>query len=192
MAIYSYKSDKIEAIKTQVSFILDSIGEDSSRAGLKDTPKRAAKALMDLTSGHGQTPADIIKDAIFPCESQGMILQKDIEFYSLCEHHMLPFFGKVHIAYMPDQKIIGLSKMGRLVDIYAKRLQVQEQLNLQIINAIDDILKPKGVAVFIEANHLCMMMRGVQKQKSVTVSREYSGLFLSDNSLRDEFLHLIK
>lgn len=181
-----------QVISEAVSRMLSALGEDTLRAGLKDTPKRVAHALFELTSGQHIAPSDVIKNAIFPCESEGMILQRDIEFYSLCEHHLLPFFGKVHVAYLPDKKIIGLSKLGRVIDIFAKRLQVQENLTHQIRGALDDLLKPKGVAVVVEAQHFCMMMRGVKKQGGVTTTFEYSGVFNGDHSLKSDFLMAIK
>lgn len=181
-----------QMISDAVLQILEALKEDISRPGLKDTPKRVAKSLLDLTNGQHLTPADIVGDAIFPCESSGMILQKDVEFYSLCEHHLLPFFGKVHLAYLPDQKIIGLSKIGRVIDIFAHRLQVQENLTHQVAMAIDRLLKPRGVAVIIEAQHFCMMMRGVKKQGNRTLTSEYTGVFKSDHMLKTDFLQAIK
>lgn len=184
--------DEQQKIGDAISQVLLSLGEDISRPGLLDTPKRVAKSLLDLTSGQAISPTDIVGDAIFPCESEGMILQKGVEFFSLCEHHLLPFFGQVHLAYVPNQKIIGLSKIGRIIDIFAKRLQVQENLTHQIASAIDYLLKPKGVAVFVEANHFCMMMRGVKKQGGVTITTEYAGEFKTDHVLRADFLRAIK
>lgn len=179
-------------IKNAAAQILSALGEDIKRDGLLDTPDRVADSLLDLTSGYGFSATDIVKDAIFPSESLGMVLQKDIEFYSLCEHHLLPFFGHVHVAYIPDQKIIGLSKVGRIIDIFARRLQVQEHLTHQIASSLHDVLKPKGVAVFIEAQHFCMMMRGVKKQGNITQTKEYRGVFEQDFNLRIEFLHALK
>lgn len=179
-------------LQKAVAQILESLGENTERNGLIDTPSRVANALMDLTSGYGFSASDVVKDGIFPSESLGMVLQKNIEFYSLCEHHLLPFFGHVHVAYIPDQKIIGLSKVGRIIDIFAKRLQVQEHLTHQIASSLQDILKPKGVAVFIDAQHFCMMMRGVKKQGSSTQTKEYRGIFEEDSHLRLEFLQALK
>jgi GTP cyclohydrolase IA len=182
----------LTSIAEAINSILLSLNEDITRPGLIDTPKRAASSLLDLTSGLHITPGDVVKGAIFPCESEGMVLQSGIEFYSLCEHHLLPFFGRIHIAYFPDKRIIGLSKLGRIVDIFAKRLQVQENLTKQILSSIHDLLVPKGVAVVIEAEHLCMMMRGIKKQGSITKTQEFSGVFRDNNSLRSDFLQLIK
>lgn len=181
-----------EMISDAVVKILEALKEDISRPGLKDTPKRVMKSLTYLTNGQHLTPSDVVGDAIFPCESQGMILQRDVEFYSLCEHHLLPFFGKVHLAYMPDNKIIGLSKIGRIIDVFAHRLQVQENLTHQLVTAIDQLLKPKGVAVIIEAQHFCMMMRGVKKQGNITQTSEYTGVFKEDHLLKTDFLQAIK
>ncbi len=181
-----------ENIKKAVAEILSALGENTERTGLKNTPERVAKSLTELTSGYKITPRDILNDAIFPCQSTGMIMQKDIEFYSLCEHHLLPFFGHVHVAYLPNKKIIGLSKVGRIIDIFSKRLQVQEHLNHEIVTCLDEILEPEGVAVAIEATHFCMMMRGVRKQKSTTYTTEFRGAFSQNYELRQEFLSSIK
>lgn len=181
-----------QEISNSVFKILQALKEDVLRPGLKDTPERVAKSLTYLTNGQHLTAADVVGDAIFPCQSQGMVLQKDVEFYSLCEHHLLPFFGKVHLAYLPDQRIIGLSKIGRIIDIFAHRLQVQENLTHQVANAIDQLLKPRGVAVIIEAQHFCMMMRGVKKQGNLTHTSEYTGVFASDHLLKTDFLQAIK
>lgn len=179
-------------ISNSVFNILGALKEDPTRPGLKDTPERVAKSLTYLTNGQHLTASDVVGDAIFPCQAQGMILQKDVEFYSLCEHHLLPFFGKVHLAYLPDQKIIGLSKIGRIIDVFAHRLQVQENLTHQVASAIDQLLKPKGVAVIIEAQHFCMLMRGVKKQGNLTQTSEYTGVFLKDHLLKTDFLQAIK
>ena len=170
--------------------ILDDIGEDTGRQGLVDTPKRAAKAMQFLTQGYEQDPEAILKSALFDEDYSEMVIVKDIELYSLCEHHMLPFFGKAHIAYIPNGKIVGLSKIPRVVDIFARRLQVQERLTDQIVNVINKVLKPQGVAVVIEAAHMCMMMRGVQKQNSVTTTSAFRGSFRNIET-RNEFLKLI-
>ena len=170
--------------------ILTSLGEDTTREGLLRTPERVAKAIQYLTQGYNQNPKAVIKSALFKEDASEMIIVKDIELYSMCEHHMLPFFGKAHIAYIPNGSITGLSKLARVVDIYARRLQVQERLTTQILEAIKESLNPLGVAVVIEAKHLCMMMRGVGKQNSVTTTSAFDGEFLK-NTTRSEFLKLI-
>lgn len=180
------------AISNAISQVLAALGEDTARPGLRDTPLRVAKSLMDLTGGQRLSPKDVVGKGIFPCQSSGMVLQKDIEFFSICEHHMLPFFGKAHIAYLPNGHIIGLSKIGRIVDIYSKRLQVQETLTHQIAKALTELLKPRGVAVYLEASHFCMMMRGVKKQGSVTTTTEFTGAFDSDHQLRSHFIEMLK
>jgi GTP cyclohydrolase I len=181
-----------ELIMEGVKKILEGLGEDLSRVGLKDTPKRVAKSLQDLTNGMGVAISDCVDHAIFPCTSEGLIVQKGLEFYSLCEHHMLPFFGRIHVAYLPDKQIIGLSKVGRIIDTFAQRLQVQENLTMQIASGLFDILKPKGLGVIVEASHFCMMMRGVKKQGSVTVTSEFRGVFQTNAELRQEFLATTK
>ncbi|MCW3086736.1 MAG: cyclohydrolase type 1 [Sediminibacterium sp.] len=170
--------------------VLSSLGEDPQREGLLKTPERVAKAMQYLTQGYGQDPKLIINSAKFKEDVSEMIIVKDIELYSMCEHHMLPFFGKAHIAYIPNGWITGLSKLARVVDVYSRRLQVQERLTTQILEAIKESLNPVGVAVVIEAKHLCMMMRGVQKQNSVTTTSAFDGEFLK-NTTRSEFLKLI-
>ncbi len=170
--------------------IIDSIGEDVDRQGLQKTPERAAKTIQYLTQGYQADAKEILKSALFDEDYSEMVIVKDIELYSLCEHHILPFFGKAHIAYIPDGKIVGLSKIPRVVDIFARRLQVQERLTDQIVNCINDVLKPQGVAVVIEASHMCMMMRGVQKQNSVTTTSAFRGTF-KNLETRNEFLKLI-
>lgn len=177
-------------IREKYLSILDNIGEDSKRQGLLDTPKRAAKAMQFLTQGYHQNAEEVLKSALFDEDYSEMVIVKDIELYSLCEHHMLPFFGKAHIAYIPDGKIVGLSKLPRVVDIFARRLQVQERLTDQVVNTINRVLKPQGVAVVIEAAHMCMMMRGVQKQNSVTTTSAFRGAF-KNMETRNEFLKLI-
>lgn len=179
-----------EEIIKKYRSILDDIGEDIMRQGLVDTPKRAAKAMQFLTQGYEQDPEAILKSALFDEDYSEMVIVKDIELYSLCEHHILPFFGKAHIAYIPNGKIVGLSKIPRVVDIFARRLQVQERLTDQIVNVINKVLKPQGVAVVIEAAHMCMMMRGVQKQNSVTTTSAFRGSFRNIET-RNEFLKLI-
>ena len=172
--------------------IITAIGEDLTRPGLADTPRRAAKAMEFLMRGYRQNIDEVINDALFPSTSDEMVIVKDIEVYSMCEHHLAPFFGRAHVAYIPDKKIVGLSKLARLVDVYARRLQVQERLTSQIAHAIQDVLKPKGVGVIVEARHLCMMMRGVEKQNPSTVTSCLLGLFRSDERTRTEFLKLAR
>ena len=166
------------------------VGEDPDREGLLRTPERVAKAMQFLTRGYRQRVEDVVGQAIFQEEHRNMVMVRDIELYSLCEHHMLPFFGKAHVAYIPDGRIVGLSKLPRLVDVFARRLQVQERLTEQIASAIDDVLAPLGVGVVIEAYHLCMMMRGVEKQNSRTITSALRGVFRDDGKTRDEFLRL--
>jgi len=162
--------------------ILSSLGEDASREGLLKTPERAAKAMQFLTQGYSQDAAEILRSAMFREDYSEMVLVKDIEVYSLCEHHILPFFGKAHIAYIPNGHIVGLSKLPRVVDVYARRLQVQERLTIEVRDVIQETLKPLGVAVVIEARHMCMMMRGVQKQNSVTTTSAFTGQFLKNET----------
>lgn len=171
--------------------ILDLLGENGAREGLKDTPARVAKAMQFLTQGYGTDPADILRTAMFHEDYSEMVIVKDIELFSMCEHHMLPFIGKAHVAYIPDGRITGLSKIARVVDGFARRLQVQERLTVQIRDCIQDTLKPMGVAVVIEALHLCMVMRGVQKQHSVTTTSAFTGAFMNREKTREEFLRLI-
>jgi GTP cyclohydrolase I len=171
--------------------ILMDIGEDPCREGLLKTPARVAKAMQYLTHGYHINPQDLLRSAMFKEEYQQMVLVKNIELYSMCEHHMIPFFGKAHVAYIPNGYITGLSKVARVVDVYSRRLQVQERLTMQIRNCIQETLNPLGVAVVIEAHHLCMMMRGIQKQNSVTTTSAFTGIFLKDPRTREEFIHLI-
>lgn len=171
--------------------ILGLIGEDTLREGLEDTPERVAKAFQFLMQGYQHEPEAILKSAMFREDYQQMVIVKDIEIYSMCEHHMIPFFGKAHVAYIPNKYITGLSKIARVVDAYARRLQVQERLTTQIRECIQNTLNPLGVAVVIEAHHLCMMMRGIQKQNSVTTTSAFTGEFLSKQATREEFIHLI-
>ncbi len=166
------------------------LGDDPEREGLLKTPERVAKSMRYLTSGYGLSAKEAIGEALFEEKHHNMVLVKDIEVYSLCEHHMLPFFGKVHVAYIPDGRIMGLSKAARIVEIFARRLQVQERLTDEIAEAVYESVKPQGVGVVIEAHHLCMMMRGVEKQNSVTITSAMRGVFLSDPATRDEFLRL--
>jgi GTP cyclohydrolase I len=173
-----------------VAEMIRRLGDDPQREGMLKTPTRVAKSLAFLTKGYRETPEDVIGDALFDECHRNMVLVKDIEVYSLCEHHMLPFFGKAHVAYIPDGNILGISKLARLVEVYARRFQVQERLTEQIAEALWDTAKPQGVAVVIEAYHLCMMMRGVQKQNSKTITSAMRGSFLDDPRTRDEFLRL--
>jgi GTP cyclohydrolase I len=172
--------------------IITEIGEDPHREGLLKTPERVSKAMKYLTHGYDINPDDIVNQAIFHEEYSEMVLVKDIEIYSLCEHHMLPFFGKAHIAYIPDGKIVGLSKLPRVVDAYSRRLQVQERLTIEIRDCIQRTLSPQGVAVVIECSHMCMQMRGVQKQNSVTTTSAFTGLFLKNDATRKEFINLVQ
>ncbi len=188
----SYNSDAIEVMSNSYKNILKSIGEDPEREGLAKTPERAAKAMAFLTQGYGVNAEDILNSAKFKEDYNQMIIVKDIEFYSLCEHHLLPFIGKVHIAYIPNGYITGLSKLARVVEAFSRRLQVQERLTVDIHDCIKRVLKPKGVAVVIEASHTCMQMRGVRSQNSSTTTAEYSGGFMSSLKTREEFLSLIQ
>ena len=172
--------------------IIEEIGEDLERPGLVDTPKRAAKAFEFLTRGYKQSVAEVVNDALFPSESSEMILVQDVELYSLCEHHMLPFIGKCHVAYIPTGKVLGLSKIARIVDVFARRLQIQESLTFQIAETIMDVTAASGVGVIIEAQHMCMMMRGVEKQNSVMKTSAMLGDFRSEQKTRDEFLSLLQ
>lgn len=194
MASYKFFEEYNESVtnelKSHFTEILSQLDEDINREGVVKTPERAAKAMQFLTSGNSQDPAEILKSAMFAEDYHDMVVIKDIELYSLCEHHMLPFFGKAHIAYIPNGHIVGLSKIPRIVDVFARRLQVQERLTHDILECINTTLKPQGVAVVIEASHLCMMMRGVQKQNSVTTTSGFRGQFEKIET-RDEFLKLI-
>ncbi len=185
-----YNSEKIEKISSHYSEILSAIGEDPAREGLLKTPERVAKALQFLTHGYDLKPAEILKSAMFKEDYSQMVVVKDIEVYSMCEHHMLPFFGKAHVAYIPNGHIVGLSKIPRVVDAYARRLQVQERLTNEIRDCIQETLNPLGVAVVIECRHLCMSMRGAQKQNSVTTTSAFTGEFIQERT-RAEFLRLI-
>jgi GTP cyclohydrolase I len=172
--------------------LLSKLGEDADREGLLDTPDRAAKAMEFLTQGYHQKLEDVVNDAVFTVEDNHMIIVKDIELYSLCEHHMLPFFGKCHIGYIPEGKVLGVSKLARIVDLFARRLQIQERLTNEVASSIMKTLAPEGVGVVIEAQHLCMMMRGVEKQNSSMITSAMIGSFRQDVSTRNEFLQLIK
>ncbi|GFZ85543.1 GTP cyclohydrolase 1 [Aquaticitalea lipolytica] len=185
-----YNEQVTEDIKARYKSIIEDLGEDVSRDGLLKTPERASKAMQFLTQGYNQDAAEILKSAMFKESYNEMVIVKDIEVYSLCEHHILPFFGKAHIAYIPNGHIVGLSKLPRIVDVFSRRLQVQERLTQQILDCINDTLKPQGVAVVIEASHMCMMMRGVQKQNSVTTTSGFRGQFEKIET-RNEFLKLI-
>lgn len=175
-----------------ISQLLRNLGEDPAREGLLRTPERVERAYAELTSGMKLSVAEVVGEGVFHEECSEMVLVKDIEFYSLCEHHMLPFFGRVHVAYIPDKKIIGLSKIPRIVDVFSRRLQVQERMTVQIAEALVDVLQPKGVGVVADASHLCMMMRGVQKQNSSTMTSCLLGSFRSDPRTRSEFLNLVR
>ena len=191
--IYKKMSDNYnKELADNIKSVLAEIGENPEREGLLKTPERVAKSMEFFTNGYEKDPASILKSAMFVEDYSQMVLVKDIELYSLCEHHMLPFFGKVHVAYIPSGHIVGLSKIPRIVDVFARRLQVQERLTDEIKDCLQDTLNPKGVAVVIEAQHLCMQMRGVQKQHSSTTTSAFSGIFMSDEKTRAEFINLIK
>ena len=175
-----------------VAAMLAALDPDPAREGLRDTPRRVEKAFQHYTAGYGQDPRKVIGDALFEAETDEMVVVKDIELYSLCEHHLAPFFGKAHVAYIPSQRIVGLSKIARVVEVFSRRLQVQERLTAQVAQALHEVLQPKGVGVVVEANHLCMMMRGVEKQNSKTVTSCLLGLFRSDERTRSEFLSLVR
>ena len=191
--IYKKMSDNYNKnLASNIKSILSEIGENTERDGLLKTPERVAKSMEFLTNGYDKNPAEILKSAMFAEDYSQMVLVKDIEIYSLCEHHMLPFFGKAHVAYIPNGNIVGLSKIPRIVDVFARRLQVQERLTDEIKDCLQDTLNPRGVAVVIEAQHLCMQMRGVEKQHSSTTTSAFSGIFMSDEKTRAEFINLIK
>lgn len=186
-----FDKDITEGLEKYYHGVIDLIGEDVQREGLIKTPHRVAKAFQFMTQGYKQDAVSILNSARFKEEVSEMVIVKDIELYSMCEHHMLPFFGKAHIAYIPNGYITGLSKLARVVDVFSRRLQVQERMTTQILQAIKESLNPQGVAVVIEAKHLCMMMRGVQKQNSVTTTSAFDGEFLNNHVTRNEFLKLI-
>jgi GTP cyclohydrolase IA len=189
--IETWNAETTDEMASLYKRILKLIGEDPEREGLLNTPSRVAKAIHFMTMGYSQNPCEILNSAKFKEEYRQMVLVKDIDFYSLCEHHMLPFFGKAHVAYIPDGYITGLSKIARVVESFSRRLQVQERLTTQIRNCIQDCLSPLGVAVVIEAQHMCMQIRGVQKQNSVTTTSAFTGIFLEKLNTREEFIHLI-
>lgn len=178
-------------MKDMIVKLLEEIGEDPGREGLKKTPKRWVDAMHELTSGYSQNLGEVANGAVFPAENSEMVIIKDIEFYSLCEHHLLPFVGRVHVGYVPDEKIIGFSKIPRIVEMYAKRLQVQERLGQEICDAIDNIISPKGIGVLVEATHLCMSMRGIAKESAKAVTTHMKGDFSSGVSMKEEFLRLV-
>lgn len=190
--IDNYDPQLTQKIAEHVEEILALLGEDTKREGLQKTPQRVAKALQYMTKGYGEDGIGIIRQAIFEEDYRQMVLVKDIELYSTCEHHMMPFIGKCHVAYIPDGKITGLSKIARVVETYARRLQVQERLTVQIRDCIQEALHPMGVAVVIEASHSCMQLRGVEKAHSITTTSAFSGAFLNSEKTRNEFLNLIK
>ncbi|MBR5853348.1 MAG: GTP cyclohydrolase I FolE [Alistipes sp.] len=187
-----YNQEKIDELMVHYREILRLLGEDPYREGLLKTPERVAKAMSFITKGYAQDPIAILRSAMFKEEYQQMVLVKDIELFSVCEHHMLPFIGKAHVAYIPNGHITGLSKIARVVECFARRLQVQERLTVQIRDCIQQALNPIGVAVVIEASHTCMQMRGVEKQRSITTTSAFTGIFLSDPRTRDEFMQLIR
>jgi len=183
--------NKEEEFEAAITKVLELLGEDPSREGLLKTPSRVAKSLKFLTEGYNLDPKEILNQALFSSSNDEMVVVRDIEFYSMCEHHMLPIIGRAHVAYIPDGKVVGLSKIPRIVNLYARRLQIQEQMTEQIADAISETIKPKGVAVVIHARHMCMEMRGVQKINSTTVSSALRGLFKSDQRTRNEFYNII-
>jgi GTP cyclohydrolase I len=183
--------NKREEVESLIAKLLDLIGEDKSREGLIKTPHRVAKAYEYIFGGYDKNPSEVLNDALFESKSSEMVVVRDIEFYSMCEHHILPFFGRVHVAYIPDGKVVGLSKIPRLVDIFARRLQIQEKLTEEIADAIMTTIKPRGVGVVINARHMCMEMRGVEKMHSSTTTSALRGLFLKDAKTREEFYSII-
>jgi GTP cyclohydrolase I len=172
--------------------MLVKIGEDPEREGLVKTPERVARAWKDIAGGYSEDPGAMVRSALFEVEGKEMILVNDIDFFSVCEHHMLPFFGKAHVAYIPDGKIVGLSKMARVVEAYARRLQVQERMTTQVAETIEEVLEPKGVGVVVEASHLCMMMRGVERQNAYAITSSLKGAFNEDSKTRSEFMELLR
>jgi GTP cyclohydrolase IA len=189
--VETYDFEKTKDLAGHYTRILETLGEDPDREGLHNTPMRVAKAMQFLTYGYHIDPKEIISSAVFQEDYSQMVLVKDIEFYSMCEHHMIPFFGKAHVAYIPNGRITGLSKIARVVDAFSRRLQVQERLTVQIRDCIQESLNPLGVAVVLEAKHLCMVMRGVQKMNSTTTTSAFTGGFMNNMKTREEFIHLI-
>ena len=185
-------SDEMDPMAGMVSQILKEVGEDPARDGLVKTPERVAKAMRFLTQGYQQDPIEILNNALFEVEYDEMVLVRDIDFYSLCEHHMVPFFGRAHIAYIPNGKVVGLSKIPRLVDMFSRRLQVQERFTMQVAETLERVLEPKGVGVVVEAKHLCMMTRGVEKENSFAITSSLRGDFSHDSKTRSEFMQLIQ
>lgn len=192
MSEFHYNDDVTNSLSQVYTKVLDELGENPNREGLQKTPERVAKAMQFLTQGYQIQPKEILKSALFHEEYSEMVIVKDIEVYSMCEHHMLPFFGKAHIAYIPNGTIVGLSKIPRVVDAFARRLQVQERLTLEIRDCIQETLNPKGVAVVLECQHMCMQMRGVQKQNSVTTTSAFTGIFMNNETTREEFINLVQ
>jgi GTP cyclohydrolase I len=186
------ESDKPDPIEPLVEAMLKELGEDPGRDGLLRTPRRVAKSMRFLTQGYEQDPQEILNDALFDVTYDEMVIVKDIDFYSLCEHHLLPFFGRVHVAYVPNGKVVGLSKVPRVVEMFARRLQVQERLTMQIAETLESVLQPKGVAVVIESIHLCMMMRGVESPNASAITSSIRGEFERDSKTRAEFMDLIR
>lgn len=189
---FKYNEVTTDKLSKAYKEVIKDLGEDPNREGLLKTPERVAKAMQFLTKGYDQDPDEILKSALFHEDYSEMVIVKDIEVYSQCEHHLLPFFGKAHVAYIPDGTIVGLSKIPRVIDAYSRRLQVQERLTIEIRDCIQRTLNPKGVAVVLECSHMCMQMRGVQKQNSTTTSSAFTGLFLRNDSTRKEFINLIQ
>ena len=185
-------NDATDPLEGIVRRLLEELGEDPERDGLKRTPVRVAKAFRFLTEGYGQDPQSILNNAMFEVSYDEMVLVKDIDFYSLCEHHVIPFFGRVHVAYIPNGRVVGLSKVPRLVEMFARRLQVQERLTVQIAETLEKVLRPRGVAVVVEAIHLCMMMRGVEQQNAFAITSSMRGDFKNDSKTRSEFMELIR
>jgi GTP cyclohydrolase I len=185
-------TDRVDPVEPLVEALLKELGEDPTRNGLRKTPARMARSLRFLTQGYQQDPRQILNDALFEVSYDEMVIVKDIEVYSLCEHHLLPFFGRAHVAYIPNGKVVGLSKIPRLVDMFARRLQVQERLTQDVASTLEEILKPRGVAVVLESIHLCMMMRGVSQQNAFAITSSLRGVFQSDPKTRAEFMDLIR
>jgi GTP cyclohydrolase I len=185
-------SEPSDPIEGYVRALLKELGEDPGRDGLERTPGRVARSFRFLTEGYGRDPREILNDALFEVSYDEMVVVKDIDFYSLCEHHLIPFFGRAHVAYIPNGKVVGLSKIPRLVEMFARRLQVQERMTTQVAETIEEVLRPKGVGVVVEASHLCMMMRGVERQNAYAITSSLKGVFNSDSKTRSEFMQLIR